>query len=236
MDASSCARGRVILTAAERRAGSLAVPRSGLRGHYYTNLTRSGTPIAVAIDQSLSTDTLDNGTAGVWPSYSVEWTGYLVIDAAGIYEFCDVSDDGSELEVADQIVVQQRRPARPAGSARRHRPAAQACIRFAALRAGRRRLCAGRAISAGKASGWRRCQPRAVAGRDARTPDLSAAKPDAAGGRDRRDVAVIAVGVARADSARSRRRGCRQPIAARSIGPAVAIAIVDRRRASPFAS
>ncbi len=81
------------------------LPPTGVRGHYFTNLTRSGTPIAVTIDQSLSTDTLDNGTAGVWPSYSVEWSGFLVIDEAGTYEFSTLSDDGSELEVADRIVV-----------------------------------------------------------------------------------------------------------------------------------
>ncbi len=85
--------------------GRLADPPTGLRGHYFTNLTRSGPPIVVTIDRSLSTDTLDNGTAGVWPSYSVEWSGFLVIDEADTYEFSTLSDDGSELEVADRIVV-----------------------------------------------------------------------------------------------------------------------------------
>lgn len=85
--------------------GRLAMPPTGVRGHYFTNLTRSGPPIAVTIDQSLSTDTLDNGTAGVWPAYSVEWSGFLVIDEAGPYEFSTLSDDGSELEVADRVVV-----------------------------------------------------------------------------------------------------------------------------------
>lgn len=85
--------------------GRLADPPTGVRGHYFTNLTRSGSPIVVTIDHSLSTDTLDNGTAGVWPSYSVEWSGFLVIDEADTYEFSTLSDDGSELEVADRIVV-----------------------------------------------------------------------------------------------------------------------------------
>src|SRR5687767_7758609 len=86
-------------------AGRLAAPSAGLRGHYYTNLTRSGAPIAVTIDRSLSTDTLDNGIAGVWSAYSVEWTGFVVILEADTYEFQTTSDDGSELEVADQVVV-----------------------------------------------------------------------------------------------------------------------------------
>ncbi len=95
----------LLIAAGGAALGSLAVPPTGVRGHYFTNLTRSGTPIVVTIDQSLSTDTLDNGTAGVWPSYSVEWSGFLVIDAADTYEFSTLSDDGSELEVADRIVV-----------------------------------------------------------------------------------------------------------------------------------
>lgn len=85
--------------------GRLAVPAAGLRGHYFTNLTRSGAPIAVTIDRSLSTDTLDNGVAGVWPAYSVEWSGFLIVDDAGAYDFATTSDDGSELEVADRVVV-----------------------------------------------------------------------------------------------------------------------------------
>ena len=93
------------MSVAGAAAGRLAAPPAGLRGHYYTNLTRSGAPIAVTIDRSLSTDTLDNGVAGVWTAYSVEWTGFIVILAADTYEFHTISDDGSELEVADQVVV-----------------------------------------------------------------------------------------------------------------------------------
>ena len=85
--------------------GHLATPRAGLHGRYYTNQTRSGDPIAVTIDRSLSTDTLDNGVAGVWPAYSVEWAGFLVVGEASSYDFEVTSDDGSELEIADQIVV-----------------------------------------------------------------------------------------------------------------------------------
>jgi hypothetical protein len=95
----------VVVAAAGAAIGRLALPRPGLRAHYFTNLTRSGTPDVVTIDESISTDTLDNGTAGVWPAFSVEWTGAIVIDTADTYQFSTVSDDGSELEVADQVVV-----------------------------------------------------------------------------------------------------------------------------------
>ena len=53
----------ILVAACGVAAGTLALPRTGLRGHYFTNLTRSGTPVAVIIDESISTDTLDNGTA-----------------------------------------------------------------------------------------------------------------------------------------------------------------------------
>lgn len=86
-------------------AGRWATPRAGLRGHYYSNLTRSGEPIAVTIDRAISTDTLDNGVAGVWQAYSVEWTGFIVVLEADTYEFETISDDGSELEIAGQVVV-----------------------------------------------------------------------------------------------------------------------------------
>ena len=39
----------ILMGVAGAAAGRLAAPRAGLRGHYYTNLTRSGTPIAVTI-------------------------------------------------------------------------------------------------------------------------------------------------------------------------------------------
>jgi hypothetical protein len=103
----------VVIAAGGAALGRLALPAAGLRGHYFTNQTRSGPPIAVTIDREVTTDTLDNGTAGIWPSYSVEWTGALVIDRAGTYDFATVSDDGSELEVADQVVVRNGGPHGP---------------------------------------------------------------------------------------------------------------------------
>jgi hypothetical protein len=96
----------ILVAAGGAAFGGLALPRTGLRGHYFTNLTRSGEPVAVVVDESISTDTLDNGTAGVWPAFSAEWTGAIVIDEPGNYQFSTISDDGSQLEIDDQLVVQ----------------------------------------------------------------------------------------------------------------------------------
>jgi PA14 domain/Dolichyl-phosphate-mannose-protein mannosyltransferase len=86
-------------------AGRFALPETGLRGHYFTNLTRSGPPIVTAIDRAVSSEALTTGTAAAWTTYSVEWSGAIVIDRAGDYVFATVSDDGSEMDVAGQTVV-----------------------------------------------------------------------------------------------------------------------------------
>lgn len=86
-------------------AGQSALPQSGLRGHYFNNLTRSGEPVVSTIDPVVSTETLARGMGRSWPAYSVEWTGAIVLGRAGSYTFATVSDDGSEMDVADVTVV-----------------------------------------------------------------------------------------------------------------------------------
>ena len=93
--------------------GGLARPATGLRGAYFTNLTRSGSPSKVIVDPSPSTEALDNERVWLPPAFAVEWSGFLAIDATGTYEFSTISDDGSELEVADQIVVRNPGPHGP---------------------------------------------------------------------------------------------------------------------------
>jgi len=85
--------------------GQFALPKTGLRANYYSNLTRSGPPVATTIDREISTALLAAGTASAWATYSVEWTGAIVIDRAGTYTFATLSDDGSEMDVADVTVV-----------------------------------------------------------------------------------------------------------------------------------
>lgn len=85
--------------------GQIALPEHGLRGHYFTNLTRNGDPVVVAVDLLISTEGLANGTAKAWAAYSVEWTGALVVTRRGTYTFATISDDGSELDVANTTVV-----------------------------------------------------------------------------------------------------------------------------------
>ena len=86
-------------------AGQFALPQTGLRAQYFSNLTRSGQPVATTIDPDASTEVLASGTAAAWATYSVEWTGAIVINSAGAYTFATVTDDGSEMDVADVTVV-----------------------------------------------------------------------------------------------------------------------------------
>ena len=95
----------IVVGLAAFSAGRFARPETGLRGHYYTNLTRTGPPVATAIDRAVSSEGLTRGTAAAWTAYSVEWTGAIVIGRAGEYVFATVSDDGSEMDVAEQTVV-----------------------------------------------------------------------------------------------------------------------------------
>lgn len=103
----------LLVAAGGAAVGALALPKPGLHGAYFTNITRSGLPNRVVVDRSPSTQALDNERVWLPADYSVEWSGFLVIDDSGPYEFATVSDDGSELEVDDQIVVRNPGPHGP---------------------------------------------------------------------------------------------------------------------------
>jgi hypothetical protein len=103
----------LLVAAGGAALGTVALPRAGLHAAYFTNITRSGLPNRVIVDRSPSTQALDNERVWLPLDYSVEWSGFLVIDDAGPYEFSTISDDGSELEVDDQIVVRNPGPHGP---------------------------------------------------------------------------------------------------------------------------
>lgn len=42
---------------------------------------------------------------GQWDNYTVEWTGYIKIDTAGEYGFGTISDDGSQIWINGQLIV-----------------------------------------------------------------------------------------------------------------------------------
>jgi hypothetical protein len=96
----------VLLFSAGIWIGSLALPQNGLRAAYYPNLSRGGPPVATTVDREASASTLRTGTASGWSQFAVEWTGFIRVPEAGTYTFSILSDDGSELEIGQTVVVQ----------------------------------------------------------------------------------------------------------------------------------
>jgi len=85
---------------------ALAVPQSkvhGLLAKYYRNATWEGAPIDIKIDRSIDFDW--SKTTPYPAPFSVEWTGHIIVDRPGFYEFALVADDGALLEVDGNVVV-----------------------------------------------------------------------------------------------------------------------------------
>lgn len=81
------------------------IPR-GLRGDYFSNADRSGTPTFSQLDPEISTARLASAwRADVPTAFSVRWRGYLAVGRAGTYEFATTSDEGSVLTIDGTVVV-----------------------------------------------------------------------------------------------------------------------------------
>lgn len=98
--------GTALLATAGARWAAPNTPAHGLAARYYPNVEWAGTPIVDAIDPSIGT-----ATFGAHPAltgldaFSVEWTGGLVIQAAGLQRFALKSDGPSWLWIGDRLVL-----------------------------------------------------------------------------------------------------------------------------------
>lgn len=77
----------------------------GLRLSAWRNASWSGPPAYEDLDTRLSNDLIGAVPFTLWPEFSIEWTGFLAIDAPGDYTFALDSDDGSTLAVDGTMVV-----------------------------------------------------------------------------------------------------------------------------------
>jgi hypothetical protein len=79
---------------------------TGLLGRYFATSDWSGEPILERVDTVLSTRTLaaTRELAGR-TTFSVEWTGSLVVRRDGIHSFATTSDDGTWMWIGDQLVI-----------------------------------------------------------------------------------------------------------------------------------
>jgi hypothetical protein len=78
-------------------------PSTGLRGKYYRSVNWKGEPAEVKVDPTID---FDWSTTVPFPGpFSVDWTGNILIQQPGDYQFGLISDDGSLLEIDGRLVV-----------------------------------------------------------------------------------------------------------------------------------
>lgn len=93
----------LLLLAAATRLDPLP---QGLTAAYFTDANWSSTPVRTAIESRPSTDTLRDAWGGTPPeTFSVTWTGLLLVTRAGDYVFESDSDDGAWLYIDGRLVV-----------------------------------------------------------------------------------------------------------------------------------
>ncbi len=80
----------------------------GLRANYYNNTTWSGSPIMTTRETALNLCRMQSEYPDINNMYSIQWKGVIFIPISGEYEFITISDDGSELHIDNQLVVDNR--------------------------------------------------------------------------------------------------------------------------------
>ncbi len=79
--------------------------KTGLTGRYYRNTEWEGTPFFSVREQYLNLDRMKSYFPEITTYYSIEWTGAIDIPESGDYQFSTTSDDGSEIFIDGQRVV-----------------------------------------------------------------------------------------------------------------------------------
>ena len=81
----------------------------GLFAEYFPNLTWTGPPVVSIVDANPSGARMRQDWKGMPPEeFSVRWTGFLTVGRSGLYSFATTSDDGSQLIVDNEFVVDNR--------------------------------------------------------------------------------------------------------------------------------
>jgi hypothetical protein len=80
----------------------------GLTGRYYDNIEWTGMPLMTTIDQVFDLHKMAYEFPARMTNYSIQWTGVLAIPTPGMYQFTTISDDGSEIVIDGQLVVDNR--------------------------------------------------------------------------------------------------------------------------------
>lgn len=80
----------------------------GLTGSYYNNEEWMGSPIMTTRDTSLGFKRINRMVPVVKDHFSIDWTGAIFVPVSGTYHFSTISEDGSEIYIDDQLVVDNR--------------------------------------------------------------------------------------------------------------------------------
>ena len=84
---------------------------NGLVGQYFTNPNWNGSPAFSVSDTELSAARMRQRWNGAPPElFSVRWAGFLSVGRSGMYTFVTTSDDGSQLFIDNQLVVNNGGP------------------------------------------------------------------------------------------------------------------------------
>ena len=93
----------LVVTRPTLRAGD------GLFAEYFPNLTWTGPPAVSIVDANPSAARMRLGWDDMPPEqFSVRWSGFLSAGRPGLYSFSTSSDDGSQLLIDNQLVVDNR--------------------------------------------------------------------------------------------------------------------------------
>lgn len=77
---------------------------SGLIGYYYEGENWEGNPVFIRHDREIDFP-WGYKKQPLLPPFSVEWKGYLIIPEDGLYSFILESDDGSQLYISNELII-----------------------------------------------------------------------------------------------------------------------------------
>jgi hypothetical protein len=80
----------------------------GFTSHYYDNVEWTGAPLLTGIDHAFDLRKMAYEFPAREYDYGIQWTGVLAIPTSGMYQFTTISDDGSEIVINDQRIVDNR--------------------------------------------------------------------------------------------------------------------------------
>jgi len=80
----------------------------GLKATYYNNAEWADSALMTTREHALNLYRMQSEYPDINNNYSIQWKGVIFIPISGEYEFTTISDDGSEIHINSQLVVDNR--------------------------------------------------------------------------------------------------------------------------------